>query len=75
MEQWWSGESTQARARSQASAITQHNRPEQSSVEQTGPLMLFPFCVSAMMHPESHGALHEMASPKPNTQTPFQAFV
>lgn len=44
MEQWWSGESTQARARSQASAVTQHNRPEQSSVgADRAPLMLFPF--------------------------------
>lgn len=63
------------RARSQASAITQHNRPEQSIAEQTGPLMLFPFCVSAVLHHESHVALHEMASSKPNAQTPFQAFV
>lgn len=74
MEQWWSGESTQARARSQDSTITQHNRPEQSSVSQTGPLILFPFCVSEMTHPESHGVLHEMASPKPEHANTFSGF-
>lgn len=56
-----SGESTQARARSQDTTITEQTRTENCAADRL--LKLLPFCVVAMIHPENRGALHEMASP------------
>lgn len=67
-----SGGSTQARARSQDTIITQQTRTEECAAE--GPLMLFPFYVIGMIHPENRGALHEMASPKPEDTNTFLGF-
>lgn len=67
-----SGGSTQARARSQDTTITQQTRTEECAAD--GPLMLFPFCVIGMIHPEKRGALHEMASPKPEDTNTFLGF-
>lgn len=67
-----SGGSTQARARSQDTTITQQTRTEECAAD--GPLMLFPFCVIGMIHPENRGALHEMASPKPEDTNTFLGF-
>lgn len=68
-----SGGSTQARARSQDTTITQQTRTEECAADR--PLMLFPFCVIGMIHPENRGALHEMASPKPVDTNTFLGFL
>lgn len=67
-----SGGSTQARARSQDTTITQQTRTEECVAD--GLVMLFLFCVIEMIYPENRGALHEMASPKPESTTTVLGF-